>query len=139
MSTAFFDAEKEIRDRLVANWASTTNIVQYDNQKVTPVPSEPYIEFKIIFDEHFQASIGSEASNVQRVTGLVYFKILVPSNQGTKEMREIMDVITTLFKNKTFGSILTFEVNSGIEVTSANGNWYEKMVTIPFIYQYNGV
>ena len=138
MSTAYVDAETLIRDRQVALWAGSTSLVQYDNQKVDPTPGAPYAEFKVLFDENAQASIGGgDNDNLHRLTGLIYFNVLVPANSGTKALREILDKITTIFKNATFGSIVTFEVVSGAELTEASGNWYMKAVSIPFQYDYN--
>lgn len=138
MSTSFIDAEAAIRARLIANWGSTTDLIQYDNQKVDPTPGTPYVEFKVLFDLNEQASIGGgDANNLHRLTGLIYFSIVVPANSGTKALREIMDSITTIFKNKTFSSILTFEIIAGAELTEASGNWYMKTVSIPFHFDYN--
>lgn len=138
MSTAIYDAEASIRARLVAGWDETAVPVKYPNVKYDPVIGTPFIDFRVIQTKNSQASLGGgNSNNLNRLWGSIYFKVCAVSDSGTKRMDEIIDLLTSLFKNKTFGSIVTYDVMFGTALSDVTGNWYTTALTIPFHYDYN--
>lgn len=125
-----------VRNYISLNW-NATNIVQYTNIAIQPNVNEPFIYFEILPDLNKQKSIGALNCNLQLLTGLLFFRVVVKSNSGEKDLHTITDAIATLFKNKDINGVVTFGISYSTANTDATGNWLIRDVTVPFEYEYN--
>lgn len=125
---AFADA---VRKEVNNNYNKTP--VQYPNQKDFDKPSDS-AWVKMIINDGETIAIDIAQEPTFRSAGVLAFGIFVPLENGDRELREIADEISDLFRYNTIDKTLfrapTFDVLGRVNID--DGAWYQGDVTIPF-------
>jgi hypothetical protein len=117
-----------IETRFQNNWTLTP--IVFENNDYSPNLTTPYIELEIEHEETYQ--INATDRQVFRNTGLIVFKIFVPTNSGTYNTRVYIDEIAKLFAGKQFNNITTRSLRT--EKIGKIDEWYLNIAMIEYYF-----
>lgn len=132
------DPEIAFRNRLEAQWTET--VMVFPNENFTPPnPPAPYLAVEFIGGTSDQVSIGAPGNNRFREVNGVRIWVMVPSNTGWEDARDMARRVAALFRGKTFDGVRCWSPRLGSgKYDDVSGNWYGTDVFIPYQYDLYG-
>jgi hypothetical protein len=130
---SFADERAAIEGRFSSQYGNTTPI-QYENVKFTR-PATSWVRLQIVNGEGDRISLGDNPQ-IFRSEGVIVVTIFTQEDTGTKEARELADVVDGIFREAVFSS-----GNSGlircrvprIEPIGTREGWYQLQVLTEYI------
>jgi hypothetical protein len=110
-------------------WANATPIA-WDNVTFNATNVPEYVNFTVLPNKQFQASMGSPTSNRYRQQGMITVRIFTVLNRGAKRAMQLADQVAAIFRSKTIAGIV-FSAPS-ITVVGQSDGVYQVNVAVAF-------
>lgn len=110
-------------------WANTTPIA-WDNVTFNATNVPEYVNFTVLPNKQFQASMGSPTTNRYRQQGMITVRIFTVLNRGAKRAMQLADQVAAIFRSKTIAGIV-FSAPS-ITVVGQSDGVYQVNVAVAF-------
>jgi hypothetical protein len=105
---------------------STQGPIQWENMPFTQPTGGIWLAIFILDSESFQASLPA-GTTLYRHPGIVQIDVLGPRDQGTKQLTDAIDLLTTIYRRKTVitsdGQHVKFKVPRTMNLGEQNGWW----------------
>ena len=125
---------KTIMDLISSFW--TASPIEYDNQSIPDnLISSGWIRPTIIWGDSTIGELGD--SGIGEGIAILWIDIFVPSNTGTKIVLEYWQILSDLFRRKSYQGVNFNEPSPMRGGKDSNSNMYKFVFKIPFEYFIN--
>ncbi len=105
---------------------STQGLIQWENMPFTQPTGRVWLAAFILDSDSFQASLPA-GTTLYRHPGILQIDVLGPLDQGTRQLTEVIDLLTPIFRRVTRqtsdGQLVKFKVPRTVNLGEQNGWW----------------
>jgi len=105
--------------------------IAWANVSYRPTAGQAYMRVEIQNSTGRLAGLGSSA-DLYRYRGIIAIDLIVPEHTGTETIRDYMDALNVVFRNKQFDGITTMVPQKGEYMPQSRKGWYKFPIAIPF-------
>lgn len=127
------EAREALYARMAAQWADRTPVTHPNIKFDADAQDTSWVRMTVRSAERQQRSIGDVGNRQFEATGIVFFQIFTPVNQGMAAADTLVAAVKDIFESVRVSSTLVTRAASPREV-GPDGKWYMVVVTVPFTY-----
>lgn len=135
--THFVDITAAIRQRLTANWTTTSVLfenLEEEKIKQNGLLPDSFIVLEVVFFDSYQKDMGDPANRGYRTEGVIKLHILTPAARGDGLSKEYADALAQIFRGKRFNGVVcsAASIRGGGEKADAAGRYWRETLAVDF-------